>query len=75
MGTARPEDALLLEVGLSLDEDWADKVAAQQKTYEAIQQFGRKQLKKELEAIHQMLFTQRKHIRFRQKINRLFGKP
>lgn len=75
MGTAYPGDALLFDVRLLLDEELAGKVVAQQKAYEAIQQFGRRQLKKEIEAIHQTLFTQLQHIRFSRKIKRLFRRP
>ncbi|MDR2269652.1 MAG: hypothetical protein LBF27_01995 [Sphingobacterium sp.] len=75
MGTTHPSEALLFEVQLLLDKELASKVLAQQRAYEAIQEFGRMQLKKEIEAIHQTLFTQAKHIRFSQKIMRLFRKP
>ncbi len=74
MGTANTGDALLFEAKLMLDNDLADKVIWQQKTYETIQQFGRRQLKKEIEQVHQQLFTQHEHTSFAQKIRRLFSK-
>lgn len=75
METTDPGDALLFDARLLLDNDLADKVNAQQKTYEAIKHFGRRQLKKEIEAIHQTLFTHPGHISFSQKIMRLFRNP
>ncbi|MDR0265732.1 MAG: hypothetical protein LBJ04_21140 [Sphingobacterium sp.] len=71
---AQPEDVLLFEAKLLLDEELADKVTAQQKTYAAIRQFGRKQLKMEIEAVQQRLFTHPQHNSFSQKIIRLFRK-
>jgi hypothetical protein len=74
MGTAGHGDALVFEAKLMLDNDLADKVIWQQNTYETIRQFGRRQLKKEIEIIHQQLFTQPQHSSFSQKIKRLFSK-
>lgn len=74
MRTANTGDALLFEARLMLDNDLADKVIWQQKAYGAIQQFGRRQLKKEIEQIHQQLFKQPEHTSFAQKIRRLFNK-
>lgn len=73
-GTAQPGDALVFEAKLLLDNDLADKVIWQQKTYAAIQQFGRRQLKKEIEIAHQQLFTEPQHSSFSHKIRRLFSK-
>lgn len=75
LGTAEPGEALLFDTKLLLDTELADKVIAQRKAYEIVKQFGRKQLKKEIEAIQQTLFTHPKHIRFSQKIRQLFKKP
>jgi hypothetical protein len=74
LGTANNGEALLFEAKLMLDNNLADKVIWQQKAYDTIQQFGRRQLKKEIETIHQKLFTQPEHISFAQKIRRLFSK-
>ena len=73
-GIGEPEDALLFEAKLVLDEDLAHKVIAQQKAYAAIRQFGRKQVKMEIEAITQALFTHPEHVSFRKKIIKLFSK-
>jgi hypothetical protein len=74
LGTANTGDALVFEAKLMLDNTLADKVIWQQKAYNAIQQYGRRQLKKEIEQVHQQLFTQPEHISFAQKIKRLFSK-
>ncbi|MDB5030335.1 hypothetical protein [Mucilaginibacter sp.] len=65
---------LVFEARLMLDNNLADKVIWQQKAYDTIQQYGRRQLKKEIETIHQKLFTQPEHLSFSQKIRRLFSK-
>jgi hypothetical protein len=74
LGTANTGDALVFEAKLMLDNTLADKVIWQQKAYDAIQQYGRRQLKKEIEQVHQQLFTQPEHISFAQKIRQLFSK-
>ena len=74
LGTATTGDALVFEATLMLNNDLADKVIWQQKAYDTIQQFGRRQLKKEIEIIHHNLFTQPEHISFAQKIRLLFSK-
>jgi hypothetical protein len=74
LGTANTGDALLFEAKLILDNDLADKLIWQQKAYATIQQFGRRQLTKEIEQVHQQLFTQTAHVSFAQKIRQLFSK-
>lgn len=55
-GTLTEEQELDIEVRLLWNKDWQAKLAAQQLTYQTIQQAGRKQLRAELEAIHHRLF-------------------
>jgi hypothetical protein len=74
LGTAGTGDALLFEAKLMLDNELADKLIWQQKAYATIQQFGRRQLKKEIEQVHQQLFTHAAHVSFAEKIRRLFSK-
>jgi hypothetical protein len=74
-GTTDTGSALVFEARLILEPELADKFFWQQKTYKAIQQYSRRQLKKEIEAVHQQLFTQPKHLSFSQKIRLLFSKP
>ena len=65
-------DALVFEARLILDPDLADKMHWQQKTYALIKNYGRQQLKQEIELVHQQLFTQKEHQSFGQKIKALF---
>jgi len=74
-GKANAGDALLFEAQLILDPTLGDKVLWQKKTYAIIKDYGRLQLKTEIEEVHQKLFTADEHISFRQKIRRLFKKP
>lgn len=72
--TANTGSALVFEACLILDNELADKVMWQQKAYHIIQQYSRRQLKKEIELVHQKLFTQPEHTSFSQQIRRLFSK-
>jgi len=72
--TASPGEALLFEAKLMLNNELADKVIWQQKTYGIIKQYARKQLKAEIETVHQQLFTQPQYRSFSQKIRQLFSK-
>ncbi|MDR6944969.1 hypothetical protein [Mucilaginibacter pocheonensis] len=67
-----PGAALLFEAKMLLDADLQNKVSSQQQVYSLVQQYSRKQLKHEIEAVHQQLFTQPEHLSFRQKIARIF---
>ena len=75
LGLADNGDALLFEAKRLLNPALADKVTWQQKTYTLINNYGRLQLKKEIEAVHNELFTQKQHLSFSQKIRQLFTKP
>ena len=65
-------DRLVFEARMIVDPALAHEVTRQKETYTLIQQYGRRKLKAELEAVHQTLFTQPIHRRFRQKILSLF---
>ena len=74
-GKANTGDALLFEAQLILDPALRDKVLWQKSTYAIINNYGRAQLKNEIEAVHEKLFTDIEHLSFRQKIRRLFKTP
>jgi hypothetical protein len=74
-GKANTGDALLFEAQLLLDPTLHNKVLWQQKTYAIINNYGRAQLKNEIEAVHQKLFTATEYLSFSQKIRRLFKNP
>ncbi|MDN3584072.1 hypothetical protein [Mucilaginibacter flavus] len=70
----QPTDALLFDAKLLLDHDLQVNLTAQQQVYSLVQQYGRKQLKQEIEAAHQQLFNTTKHLSFKQKIARIFNR-
>jgi hypothetical protein len=74
-GEADTGNALLFEAQLLIGPNLHNKVLWQQKTYAIINNYGRRQLKNEIEAIHQKLFTEPEHLNFSQKIRRLFTNP
>lgn len=69
-----PEDRLLLEAQLRLDAGLAEKLKWQQKTYQLIREYGRRQLRQEIQAAHDQLFNSPDHAGFRQKIRSIFKK-
>ncbi|MEJ2903670.1 hypothetical protein WAE58_14595 [Pedobacter panaciterrae] len=68
------EDILLFEANLLLQPNLKESVFWQQKTYSLVHKFGRLQLRKEIDQVHEKLFTAPEHHSFRQKIMQLFGK-
>ena len=71
---SEPGDALVFEARLLLEPELRDKMQWQKETYNIIRQYGRDQLKQEIEAVHRQLFTEPKHAGFRQKIMWFFSK-
>ena len=65
-------DALLFEARLILEPGLVDKMEWQQKTYTLIKNYGRQQLKQEIELVHEQLLNQKAHTSFSQKIKALF---
>lgn len=72
MGLSDPGDALVFEARLLLNAELKEKMLWQQEAYRMVKLYARGQLKKELETIHQKLFTQPEHLSFSKKIRRLF---
>jgi hypothetical protein len=66
------EDQFLFRANMLLNRGFAENVEFQAKTYRLVHAYGRKQLKQEIEAVHQKLFKQPEHINFRRKILALF---
>ena len=71
-GTAAVEDKLLLDALLILDAGMSVKIEQQKKIHFFIQQYSRKKMKAEIEAVHRQLFNEPLHQSFRQKILGLF---
>ena len=67
-------DRILFEARIILQPDLKKSVFWQEKTYSLIQQYGRQQLRKEIELVHEKLFTAPEHLSFRQKIIQIFRK-
>jgi hypothetical protein len=65
-------DAFLFEARLILQPELQETMQWQQRTYELIQQYSRRQLKQEIEAVHQHLFSEPEHASFRQRIRSFF---
>jgi len=72
MQQSEPGDSLVFEARLLLEPELHEKMQWQQETYRMVKLYGRDQLKQEIEAVHQKLFTQAEHLSFSQKIRRLF---
>ncbi len=68
------EDALLFEAKMILDNNLRNKALLQQRSYTLVQQYGRKQIKAEIEAVHQQIFTNPSAHGFVNKIRSLFKK-
>lgn len=66
-------DTLLFEARLILQPELREKLHWQQKVYELVGQYGRRQLKAEIEAVHQQLFNAPEHRSFAQKIRAFFS--
>lgn len=68
------EERCLFEARLILQPELKEHVYWQEKTYHIVRNYGRKQLKAEIEQIHETLFNTNEHQTFRQRIMRLFVK-
>jgi len=68
------EDALLFDALLLLNPELPGQIIWQKKTHAAIQQYSRKKLRAEIEAVHQQLFNVTEHQSFKQRILSLFSK-
>lgn len=62
-----------LQCRLKSDEAFSEQLKWQKKTMYFARQYGRQELKKDLERIHQHLFSDPIHLSFKQKILRFFN--
>jgi len=72
LGFPAAEDRLLFEARLILQPRLYDKLQWQQQTYKLIKHYGRNQLKKEIAAAEDMLFTQSAYRSFKRKVFGIF---
>jgi hypothetical protein len=65
-------DKLVFETRMLLNPAMQEDIISQQKVYDIVQAYSRKQLKAEIEAIHTRLFHTTRHISFRERILNIF---
>lgn len=70
---ATHEGALLFDAMLIINPGLSEKVMWQKKTHGIVRQYGQKQLKAEIEAVHQQLFNNPMHRNFRERILNWFN--
>ena len=66
-------DNALFEARLILQPALQENLLWQQRTYNIIRQYSRRQLKAEIATVHQQLFHEPEHSSFRQKIMAFFS--
>lgn len=71
-GNMAAEDKLVFEAQMLLNPVMHQNVLLQKQIVNAVQAYGRGQLKAEIELIHKRLFTLPEHQSFRQKILSIF---
>ena len=69
----QPGEKLLMDARFLIDAELRDKANWQRKAYLLIQQYGRKELRTEIAAIQERMFSDDKFIRFRNKIKKIFN--
>lgn len=69
-----PECRLVFDARMLLQPELQEKVIEQKQIYDLVKKYSRKQLKTEIEAVHDKLFTAPEHKTFRQRIFNLFIK-
>ncbi|MGL5888530.1 MAG: hypothetical protein ACRC3B_01515 [Bacteroidia bacterium] len=68
-----PDEQLVFDARLLVDETLRREAEELQTAYAAITAVAREQLRAEVKAVHQQLFTGKTHAAFRNRILRLFG--
>ena len=71
-GGQDPQDSLLFHAKQVLDPGLNEKIFWQERSYHMIEQYGRKQLRKEIAEVENMLFQSPKYQNFRTKVLRYF---
>ena len=72
LGLSAPQDNLLFEAKMIINPELSANVFWHKQTLNLVQQYGSKQLRADIEAVHQQLFTQPEHRSFRETILRFF---
>jgi hypothetical protein len=71
-GSLSPEDELLTQARLIIDAELNEKLIWQKRTYDLLREYGRNQLKVEIEKVHTRLFTEKRFESFKEKVKRIF---
>ncbi|WP_028298707.1 hypothetical protein [Olivibacter sitiensis] len=74
LGGNNPGDNLIIDAKRIIDTDLQNDIKIQEKIYRFTKAYGRQQLRLEIESVHQELFSQQKHVAFRERVLRLFRK-
>ena len=72
LGKLDPQQRLVFKAGLLVNAVLEERCEQQQIAYHLVKIYGRKQLKAELEIVHQKLFSQKEHKNFREKVLSFF---
>jgi hypothetical protein len=72
LGLSAPQDSLLFEAKMIINPEVQLNVMWHKQTLNLVQQYGREQLRADMEAVHNQLFTLPEHQNFRQNILRFF---
>ena len=67
-----PEEEVVFQANLLINKELTSNLEAQVQGYELIKSYGRKQLRLEIEAVQQKLFSAKEHKSFRDKILSIF---
>ena len=67
------EDALVFDAMRIINPELNQEIAWQRQTHGMVQQYSRKKLKAEIEAVHQRLFNEKVHSSFKEKILGFFN--
>jgi hypothetical protein len=71
-GELEPGEKLLFEARVITNPALGQRVTSQQNIYSIVNHYGREKLRKQIEDIHQQLFTDPEKKSFRQRILRIF---
>jgi hypothetical protein len=72
LGRMAPEDSLLFEASMLLNNDLSDDVKYQQISYSIIREYSRQNIRTEIKAVQEILATSPEHAGFMRSIANLF---
>lgn len=72
LGSAAPENQLLMEARFQLSDSLQNKAHWQAETYQLVHHYGRKKLRAEIKLVEQQVFSRRKYRSFQDRIRSIF---